>query len=68
MVIKMNDYVHLQTIPLYRPGYFTLTIVSSYVSGPCWQNDGTEKWFRWRYEQNQLSKFVKNTIMAIAKC
>ena len=24
--------------------------------------------FRWRYEQNQLFKFVKNTIMAIAKC
>ena len=24
--------------------------------------------FRWRYEQNQLFKIVKNTIMAIGKC
>ena len=28
-----------------RPEYFTKTIVSGYVSVPCWQNDGTKKWF-----------------------
>ena len=51
-----------------RSRYFTKTIVSGYVSVRDSKMKEPKNGFRWRYEQNQLFKFVKNTIRAIAKC